>query len=157
MENWTVDAAGIRTGALALFMPSLELRDYDLEFLAKIENQSVTWVFRASGENEYYAATLALTLGGSLEFTRRAVIGGAAEGSVSSRQRPRLKSRTFAVRLRAMGDNFAVWLDGQHIDTWSDSRLPSGGIGFVGTPQDRARIYWVTLSPAGEPSKEHSV
>ncbi len=155
VEDWLVDAAGVRTGALALYMPSLEMRDYELEFFARMENHSVTWVFRASGEHDYYAATIARAANENLEFTRYATIGGTRETAVSSRQCPRA-GRTFTVRLRAAGNHFGAWLDGKQIDTWTDSRLPSGGIGFVGAPLDRARIYWVRLSPAGEPAKEHS-
>ena len=47
-------------------------------------------------------------------------------------------------------------LDGQPIDSWTDSRLPVGGIGFIGATDDRARIYWVRLSPLGGPGKEYS-
>ena len=46
--DWKVDAAGVRTGSLALFAPSLDLTDYDLEFLARIDQRSVAWVFRAA-------------------------------------------------------------------------------------------------------------
>jgi len=47
-----------------------------------------------------------------------------------------------------------VSLEGHPVDTWTDDRLPVGGIGFIGAPDDRARLYWVKISPAAH-SKEH--
>src|SRR5439155_19760794 len=58
VSDWVVDVAGVRTGSLALFQPSMDLADYDLEFLARIENQSVSWVFRAADLNDYYIASI---------------------------------------------------------------------------------------------------
>jgi hypothetical protein len=155
-QEWLVDIAGVRTGPLALFKPSLEMCDYELEFLAKIENRSITWVFRGFGMEDYYLATLRTAAGGGVEFIRGAVIEGAAEAPTDPKPAGSV-SRTFTVRLHASGINFSVWLDGRKIDSWQDDRIPIGGIGFIGTPQDRARIYWVRLSPAGETGKEHSV
>jgi hypothetical protein len=60
------------------------------------------------------------------------------------------------LRTRVAGNEFTVSLDGQVIDTWTDSRLATGGIGFMGAPDDRARLYWVKVSPAGQLNKEYS-
>ena len=49
MKGWLVDVAGVRTGPLALFVPSLELIDYELDFLARIDTRSLNWVVRAAG------------------------------------------------------------------------------------------------------------
>jgi hypothetical protein len=151
-----LDAAGARTGSLALFTPTIDQRDYDMEFLARIDNRSVTWVFRAANLNEYHLATITSTAAGGYEFGRGTVIGGVSEITATT-PIPILLNRKNAItiRLRAMGNEFSVSLDGQVIDTWTDSRLPVGGIGFVGAPDDRARIYWVRLSPAGSPGKEY--
>jgi len=155
-DDWKVDAAGVRTGSLALFAPSIEMADYDLEFLARIESRSVTWVFRAANFNDYYQATLAVTPGG-YQLSRRAVIGGAAEAATAGPVAIAAPAaRTAAtVRTRAAGSEFSISLDGTVIDTWTDSRLALGGIGFVSAPDDRARLYWVKLTPAEHPSKEY--
>jgi len=73
---------------------------------------------------------------------------------IGLRQIGRPAGRTITVRLRAAASRFTFWVDDQQVDTWQDSRLLTGGFGFVGTPQDRARIYWVKLSSTGEPAKE---
>jgi hypothetical protein len=151
VEDWVLDPAGARTGSLALFAPTLEKRDYDMEFLARIDHRSVTWVFRAANLSQYHLATIASTADGGYEFGRGTVIGGVSELAATTPIRFALnRKNAVTIRLRAAGSDFSVSLDGQVIDTWTDSRLPVGGIGFIGAPDDRARIYWVRLSPAGK-------
>jgi len=154
VEDWCVDAAGVRTGSLALFAPSLDMRDYEMEFLARIENRSVAWVFRASNFTEYHMCSIKVSQGGGYEFKRRTVIGGIRGPAVTAPLRQAKTKAALTVRLRAAGNEFTVWVDGQSVDNWSDSRLPIGGIGFMGGPDDRARIYWVRVSPVAGPAKE---
>jgi hypothetical protein len=167
MDDWKVDAAGVRTGSLALFAPSLEMADYDLEFLARIENHSVSWVFRAAGFDDFHQATLAVAPNG-YELTRRTFIGGVAETatgapvmiassgkSTKTTKTAKSTKATVTVGTSVSGNTFSISLDGNVIDTWTDPRLALGGIGFVGAPDDRARLYWIKLTPAGQISKEH--
>src|SRR6185369_8861349 len=150
IEDWMVDAAGVRAGSLALFTPTIDRRDYEMEFLARMESRSVTWVFRAANLNDYYRAGIAITPEGGYEFQRGSVIHGVSESVPATRIDMALNRRNaITIRLRAAGNEFTVWLNGQAIDSWSDSRLPAGGIGFIGAADDRARIYWVRLSSMG--------
>lgn len=154
--GWVLDAAGARTGPLAILSPTLDKRDYELEFLARIENRSVTWVFRAANLNEYHVATVSAIVGGGYEFRRGSVIGGVRATAVTMPLRlPMNRKNAINIHLRAVENEFEVSLDGQVIDTWTDSRLPVGGIGFLGVPEDRARIYWVRLSLLASPGKEY--
>ncbi|SPF48384.1 conserved hypothetical protein [Candidatus Sulfopaludibacter sp. SbA4] len=154
VEDWCVDAAGVRTGSLALFTPSLDLRDYEMEFLTRIENRSVVWVFRASNFSEYHMCSIKVSPNGGYDFKRRTVIGGMRGPAVTAPIR-KVKAKTaLTVRLRAAGNEFTVWVDDQSIDNWTENRLPIGGIGFMGGPDDRARIYWVRVSPVAGPAKE---
>jgi hypothetical protein len=158
--DWKVDVAGVRPGSLALFTPSLDAHDYALEFLTRIEKQGVTWVFRAANFNDYFQATLAAAPGGGYELSRSAVIGGSPEAatvrSVPAAPPARAGKTAVTLRTRAAGGDFTISLDGQVIDSWADSRLPAGGIGFMGVPEDRTRLYWVKVLPAGNVNKEHS-
>jgi hypothetical protein len=151
--SWTVDAAGARTGSLALFTPSLEWQDYELEFFTRIENRSVTWVYRAAGLNDYYMAALTGLPGKGYAFTHRTVHrgkpGAASTAPVSIL--PNAKS-AYLIRMRIAGNQFSVSIDGQLIETWTDTKLSTGGVGFMGAPEDRARIYWVRFYPG--PAKE---
>src|ERR1017187_2020743 len=162
MQDWKLDIAGVRTGSLALFGPSIELDDYDLEFLARIDHHSINWVYRAHDFNEYFQGSIAMAPGGGFTFSRTTVVGGVASPAVTLPIRPPSAATpspggktAITVRMRLRGGEFTLYLDGQAVDTWSDARFPVGGIGFVGTPDDRARLYWVRLSPAGIPTKEN--
>ena len=162
VQDWKLDIAGVRTGSLALFGPSIELDDYDLEFLARIEHHSVNWVYRAHDFNEYFQGSIAVVPDGGFTFSRTTVAGGAASPAVtlpirpSSTKTPSPGGKTaLTVRMRVRGSEFTLYLDGQAVDTWTDTRFPVGGIGFVGTPEDRARLYWVRLTPVGIPTKEN--
>ena len=155
VEDWKLDAAGVRTGSLALFGPSLDLEDYELEFLARMENRSVTWVFRASNFSEYYAATIAVGTDGRFQFSRRAVIDGVEEAAetVPVDLGPKAKA-TLTVRTRATGGSFEVFVNGKPVAAWTDERLPIGGVGFMGAADDRARLYWVRVNSAESAGKE---
>ena len=156
MKEWKVDVAGVRTGPLALFVPALELIDYELDFLARIDTRSLTWVVRAAGLEEYLRCTLTAVAAGELELSRCAVIAGVAQAPVTSAQRLPGKPRSaMTVSTRVSGDTFTVSVDGKSIDTWDDDRFPMGGIGFTGAPDDRARLYWVKLSSTELTAKEY--
>jgi hypothetical protein len=156
MQDWLVDVAGVRTGSLALFVPTLELIDYELDFLARIDTRSLTWVVRAAGNDEFLRCTLTAIGGGELEFSRCAVISGVAQTPVIAAQRLPGKPRSaMTVSTRANGDSFTVSVDGKIIDAWDDDRFPMGGIGFTGAPDDRARLYWVRLSSTELTAKEY--
>lgn len=156
MKGWLVDVAGVRTGPLALFVPSLELIDYEVEFLARIDTRSLTWVVRAAGLDEYLRCTLTAVAGGEVEFSRCAIVGGVAQAPVTAEQRLPGKPRSaMTVSTRAAGDSFSVSVDGRNIASWDDARFPMGGVGFTGAPDDRARLYWVRLSSTELTAKEH--
>jgi hypothetical protein len=158
VADWKVDVAGVRTGGLALYVPTLDLCDYDLEFLARIDSRSVNWVVRAAGSESHLHCTITAVEGGQLEFSHAVVQGGVAEATVVSATRATGKPRaTFTVRMSASGPIFSITIDGKTIDSWVDDRLATGGIGFVGAPDDRARLYWVRVSSPAAPSKEHTV
>jgi hypothetical protein len=62
---------------------------------------------------------------------------------------------SLTVRTRVDGKSYTVSVNGKTIATWTDARLRIGGIGFVGSPEQRARLYWVRLSSLGSPAKEY--
>jgi hypothetical protein len=156
MQDWLVDVAGVRTGSLALFVPTMELVDYELEFLARIDTHSLTWVVRAIDLQEFMRCTLTAIPGGELEFSRTVVRSGVAEATVVAPARIPGKPRAaMTVRTRVHGDTFEVSVDGKDMDHWREERLYCGGIGFMGAPDDRARLYWVRLSSTENIGKEH--
>jgi len=145
VADWKIDVAGVRPGGLALFAPSLVMIDYDLEFLVRIDQKSLSWVFRAADEQNYHLVTIANSPQGRT-FTRSSVIEGAPGLSVTTpvRQAGNPKSAV-TIHTRVQGNDFTVSMDGEIIERWSDNRLSIGGVGFMGGPEQRARLYWVRL------------
>jgi hypothetical protein len=153
--DWRLDAAGARPGGLALFQPSLDLTDYDLEFLARIEKHGLTFVFRAANASNYQKVTIGVAASGRYELWRSVVIGGVEESPTVSPlgETPRPGS-AFTVKMSARRNDFAISLEGEVAVHWTDGRLPAGAIGFTALRGDRARIYWVRLAPLGGPNSE---
>jgi hypothetical protein len=139
--SWKVDIAGVRPGAPALFTPSLALADYRLEFLARVERGSLACLFRVNGTDCH---VMRIANGGA-SFERYAFIGGKAESRASLHLDGVAGGKSLNVQLEVRGDEFAVAINGRAIDRWTDSRLPSGGVGFGSDPEDRVRLYWVKL------------
>jgi hypothetical protein len=159
LTEWKVDAAGAHTGALALFVPSIELIDYDFEFLARMEGRILNWVFRAEEMTDYHAASLTVEADGTVVFNRWSVIGDVAgarftktlairiqEPKPTGKSKKAPPRKAVTVLTRVNGNHFSVTLDGEPVDQWTDNRLSIGGIGFTSTPEDRARIYWVHIT-----------
>ena len=146
VSEWKIDVAGVRPGGLALFAPSLGLVDYDLEFLARIDQKSLSWVFRAADEQNYHLATLSVSPQGRT-FTRSSVIEDSPGLSVTTpvRQSGGAKAAV-TILTKVRGNDFTVSIDGEVIERWSDNRLAIGGVGFMGGPEQRARLYWIRLT-----------
>jgi len=83
-------------------------------------------------------------------------VGNTPQAVVTATKRVPGKPRTaMTVGTRVTGDTFAVSVDGTDIDFWNDDRFPMGGTGFLGAPDDRARLYWVRLASTELTAKEH--
>ena len=118
VADWKVDVAGVRTGELALYVPTLELSDYDLEFLARIDGQSVNWVVRAAGSDSHLLCRITAVEGGQLQFSHAVVQGGVAEAAAVSPTRvPGRPRATFTVRMSVSGPIFSITIDGKTIDS----------------------------------------
>jgi hypothetical protein len=156
VDDWPQDAPGVRTGSIAFFAPSLEMENYDLEFQTRIDQRSVRWLFRAANFREYHIGMISVAPGGGYEFTRATERAGTrVPAAALPLQLPLRGKNSFTVRMRALGSDFTVWVDGKRLATWTDGRLASGGIGFMGAPEDRARIYWIRLTPLERPGQEN--
>jgi hypothetical protein len=149
--SWSYDATGFaRPGRLALLSGSVPMADYRLEFVAQIEKKALGWVYRASDTRNYYAMKLLVSNRGTAavySIVHYAVIDG----------HPRLKlelplpmSTTSKTMLRVRQEirdaQFTTYLDGRLVDTWSDSTLKRGGIGFFADPGETAYVRWVDVA-----------
>jgi hypothetical protein len=150
-ETWSYDPTGFaRPGRLALFAHATALTDYRFDFLTEIDNKSVSWVFRASDVHNYYVTKLLQSksaTNSAFSIVRYAVIGG-HEGPKMHLPLPSAAPgrRMFWVRQEIRGVDFTTYVDGRLVDTWSDPRLASGGIGFFSDSGEAAYIRSVQVT-----------
>jgi hypothetical protein len=149
-KTWTYGEAGfLEPGHLGLYTPTLRMKDYSLDFLGQIARKSLNWVFRASDERNYYAMRIVVTRTGPqpvANIVRYAVIDGKEEAPVSLPIPFPIRSDTlYRVRMEVHGSNFSTYIQGQVVDSFSDSRLKTGGVGFYTPKGDRSQLSWVEV------------
>jgi hypothetical protein len=149
--EWSFDSAGfVRPGPLALYRPSMNLTDYQVQFLGMIDKKALSWVVRAADFENYYVIKLVVLKPGprtTVGLTRYAVIHGKAVDTVETVVPLEVQPDTlYRVRMEMDGDNFALTIQGQMVDNWTEPRLPKGGIGFFTVHAEESRIRWVALT-----------
>lgn len=151
LTTWAYDLGGlVIPGKLSLLTPSLSMTDYDVDSVAQVVNRSLGMAFRATGLRSYQAAKLIVEGSGPMPpvmLERYAVIGGRE----SARARVHCpgtfqKDTLYSIHLEVRGDRFTLYIQGHLIDSWSDDRLMSGGVGFFCGKGERARVAWVRVS-----------
>lgn len=150
-RSWGYDKTGVvRPGSFAIFVPSASLRDYVAEIKASIDKRSLLWSVRASGASDHHAFRLSLTRDGAhkrFQLDRWSVVNSKS-GPVKSMPIPP-QSRVpevIYVRAEVTGDTVTTYLNDSVIDSFSDPRLPSGGLALSGAGSDRALIYSVRIT-----------
>jgi hypothetical protein len=149
--TWSYDKNGfVNPGALSLFAPSMRLTNYDLDALVQIETKGIGLVFRAAGPRTYQAVRVLVEGSGpmpALVVERYGVVEGRASRPIRVRYPSRFQADTlYRVHLEAHGDAFSLYIQGQLVDYWSDSRLRSGGVGLFCGPGEHARVAWIRVS-----------
>ena len=149
--EWSFDATGfVRPGPLALYKPSVGLTDYQMQFLGMIDKKAMSWVVRAADFDNFYVVKLEVLKPGplpTLGLTRYAVINGKADSRkdtvVPIDARP---DTLYRVMMDVHGDDFALTIQGQMIDAWTEPRLKHGGIGFFSARGEDSRVRWVQVT-----------
>jgi len=149
--EWSFDATGfVRPGPLALYRPSVNLTDYHLEFVGLIDKKAMSWVVRAADFENFYVIKLVVLKPGPMPvigLTRYAVIGGKARDRhdvnipLSARE-----DTVYNVHMDVQGSNFSVEVQGQMADSWTETRLPRGGIGFFTASGEASRLRWMQIT-----------
>lgn len=149
--EWAFDATGfVRPGPLALYRPSVDLTDYQLQFLGMIDKKALSWVVRAADFDDYYVVKLVVLKPGpvpTVGITRYAVIHGVAQDRsdttafINARE-----DMLYRVRMDIHGDTFALTVQGQLVDSWSETRLRKGGVGFFTARGEASRLRWVQVT-----------
>jgi len=156
-KSWNYDThGGVKPGSLALYTPTSQMSDYQVEFTGEIEKKSLGWAFRAADTNNYYSLKLMVLKPGPMPpvaFVRSTVIDG-KEGprTLVPLPFPVSKDQVYRVRMEVSGQFFTLFVQDHVVAFWSDDRLKSGGIGFFsgnGELEDRRRSRDTSIRCAG--------
>jgi hypothetical protein len=150
-STWSYDKNGfVSLGALSLYEPSLQLTNYDLDALVQIEAKGLGLAFRAGSSQNYQVAKLLVDGSGpmpALAIERYPVISGRASRPVRTRYPQHFQpDALYRVHLEVRGDTFSLYIQGNLMDYWTDSRLKVGGIGLFCSPGERGRVAWIRVS-----------
>jgi hypothetical protein len=145
----------VREG-VSLYAPSLVRKDYEFSFSGWLRQGSLNWLVRASDPGHYYAFKLMRRGKGKDRrsvLARYAVIGGEA-ASVEKNQVSALpfeleENRVYRITVQVSGDQISTLIDDRGVDSYSDSRLTSGGVGFFADKGETCRIR--SMSITGHP------
>lgn len=151
-RNWITASAPdiVRPGSLRLWKRSIPLQNYQMEFMGKMEHHSLGWAFRATDRDNYYATKLVIAKPGSTPnagLVRYVVMNG-REWDRIQLPLPLTLERgvNYRVRVSVDGDHFITYVDDRIVSSWSDKRLPRGGVGFFADGEDAQEVAWVNLS-----------
>src|SRR6185437_5002093 len=80
-------------------------------------------------------------------ITRYAVIQGKAQNRVDTAIKMNARAdMLYRVRLDVHDDTFGLAVQGEIVDSWTESRLPRGGVGFFTSKGEKSRIRWVQVT-----------
>jgi len=148
VTEWASDATGSRRRRqITLYRPSAQLSDYQMQFTGQIESKALGWVCRAGDTKNYYGMKIENDKHGSVVYTRFAVVNG-RESSVTQKVLP-IQARvdtTYNVKLEVRGPRFSVYIQGEPVELWTDSRLKSGALGFMNEGDERGRTNSVRFA-----------
>jgi len=55
-------------------------------------------------------------------------------------------NRPCRVQVDVKGNHFLTSIEGQLVDSWSDDRFKTGGVGFFTESSEKARLYWMKVT-----------
>lgn len=150
-STWTFDRTGlVQPGALAVFRPTVDLSDYNVDFTAQVAQTPLGIAFRIQDWENYYAVKLRVDRSGPqqrIEMARYAVVNGReAERRTHSIPAPVQNLSIHQIRLKLKDSDFTLIADGHLVDYWSDGRYGKGGFGFFSGKGEHARVISVEVS-----------
>ena len=149
-SDWSRDGGYVRPAGLRIWKQSASLSNYEFEFMGQIERKGMDWAFRAPDLRNYYATKLIITHPGPLPnagLVRFVVIDGRERERVELPLPLTLeRGIDYTVRVSVRDNRFLTSVNGQLVSSWSDSRLPRGGVGFFSEDGESAMLKWASVS-----------
>lgn len=150
-QSWTYNSANYAVpGQLALYGPSLGLRDYVFSFLGQVDRRSINWVVRARDERNYLAMRIVMTRSGPLpaaSLVRYAVVDGKAGNQTVLPLPIAFRDGTMQqVEVTVAGETITTRVMGQIVDSFTERKLDVGGVGFYSPKGDKALLRWMLVT-----------
>ncbi|MBA3972840.1 MAG: hypothetical protein C0504_01325 [Candidatus Solibacter sp.] len=150
-QTWTYTSANYAVpGQMALYQPSLRLRDYVFSFLGQIDRRSINWVVRARDEKNYIAMRIVMTRNGPMpaaSLVRYAVANGKPGGQTVLPLPMTFRDGTMQqVEVTVAGDTITTRVMGQIVDSFTEREFELGGVGFFSPKGDRALLRWISVT-----------
>jgi len=151
LPGWSRSPDGyVQPSSLAIFRPTANYTNYQLEFFGQIEKSSVDWVVRAQDSKNYYAMKLKV-----IESGLRPIVAMVHYNVTNGKRSPSHElplnvmvhnGRPMQVLVDVVGSRFTASVDGQQVDSWTDRAPSTGGVGFFAEAGEKARLYWMRVS-----------
>lgn len=148
-KGWVVREGAARVGELRLWKPTIPTRDYEFEFEGVVERRGMSWVYRASDTQDYYATRIQITRPGAASGAT-IIRYGIESGQMFARAELPLpvaleRNRPYRIATLVAGSRFTTLIDGKVVDEWSDPRLVKGGVGFFAADGEQAVLRWASF------------
>ncbi len=144
--GWTVRGGAAHPGRLRIWSPTLNTRNYTMEFRGSVERKAVSWAFRARDPQNYYATKIVIARPGEVSgasIVRYGVLDSTEFGRTELPIPLALKpNHPYRIQIQVVGAQFSTLIDGNVVDRWSDRRIASGGVGFFSEDGESAAIEW---------------
>ena len=144
--GWTVAGGIAHPGHLRLWKPTINARNYTLEFSGSVQKKALSWAFRAQDARNYYATKIVILRPGEVSGANIVRYGVLDSNQFARAELPipiALKANhPYRVQVQVNGAQFATLIDGTVVDRWTDHRISAGGVGFFSDDGETAAISW---------------
>ncbi len=138
---------------ITLYRPSLPRDDYEFAFEGLVRRGALNWAVRAADSKNYYAFKLTWQGKGKERHSvlvRYAVVDGVAPAPdkyhATTLPFDLEQDRTYHIKVRVFGDRLTTMIDDRGVDSYSDSKLKSGGIAFFAGQEESGLIHSLSVS-----------
>lgn len=147
-SGWARESAG-QARQLVLYRASLPATDYRLDFTWRFNPQGLACVFRAKDGNNYGAVRIKHVGSESsraISVERFTVSRGLEKSRVQRVLTLPGDGAALEAAMNIAGPVFRLYLDGTLVSQWTDSRLTSGGLGFLEEGARPVKVQSVRIS-----------
>jgi hypothetical protein len=149
-QGWTVKNGAVSPGKLRLWKPTLDARDYELQFRMEIAKKGLGWAYRAQDAQNFYATKLLISRPGEMSGVTLLRYGMMNSQPFAKAEMPLpvilQHGQPYNISVLVDGNRFTTLIDGHVVDEWSDNRLRAGGVGFFADDGEQALINWADFS-----------